>query len=225
MIQAVFFDLDHTLYDRNATLARLAPEFLTFFQDCFDKHAIDADQLGKKLIESDRLNYLGWSAMYGELEKSLPWTPPGYEAYAAFLNEHMGLCAVPYPETHAVLQWCRDRGLCVGMVTNGRKVLQDDKIDTLGIRGYFSHIVISGVFGAEKPDPAIFLHAAELAELTPQSIVFVGDNPRNDILASAAVGMVPIWLDHFSAWPEHEKKPDFIAHRLGDVPGIVEKMI
>lgn len=225
MIKAVFFDLDHTLYDRNATLERLAPVFVAHFKGCFGDRVVSKGEIADCLIRSDKLNYLGWPAVYAALEGMLPWAPPGYQQYEEFMYGHMGGCAVPWPETHAVLQWCRGRGLRTGMVTNGRGDLQNDKIDTLRIREYFDHILISGVFGAKKPDPAIFLHAAALAGLAPRQIAFVGDNPENDVIAAAAVGMAPIWLDSFSEWPQGIERPEHIAHSLADVPDILVKMI
>lgn len=224
MIKAVLFDLDHTLYDRDATLSGMAPAFFAHFRDCFNSANINMDELADCLVKADRLNYSGWPAVYHELESVLPWTPPGYGPYEAFMNAHLGINARPYPETNSVLEWCRDHSLIVGMVTNGITSLQNDKIDTLGIRRCFDFFVISGDLGKEKPDPAIFRHAAKLSGASPQEIVFVGDNPINDILAASAAGMVPIWLDHFAKWPEGEAMPKYVAHRLGDVVGILETL-
>lgn len=223
MLEAVLFDLDHTLYDRDATLTQLTGRFRAHFKPCF-RTTVDANWLAAQLIEADRHNYRGWQHIYRLLETALPWDPPGFAAYESFMNANLGKCAMPYPETKEVLHWCREQGLKLGMVTNGIQGLQNDKIDALGIRQYFNVIVISGEFGAHKPDPSIFRHAAELLGLQPQSIAFVGDNPVNDILASAAMGMVPIWLDHFAEWPEGVERPEYVAHGLGEVTGILSTL-
>lgn len=225
MLRAVFFDLDHTLYDRDATLTRMAPMFAASFNDCFGESPYCNEMLAERLIAADRMNYLGWPATYGELERSLPWNPPGYARFKEFLSCNLGKCATPYPETASVLNRCRNMGFTIGMITNGTVRLQNEKIDSLGFRASFGHIIISEEFGMAKPDPSIFLHAARLAGLEPNEIVFVGDNPINDILASAAVGMVPIWLDHFLCWPENIERPINIAHKLAEVPEIIEGMI
>lgn len=225
MIKAVFFDLDHTLYDRSAMLSKLAPAFLAHFSGCFAGSGTCAEEVAEALIRADKLNYRGWPASYARLAESLPWSPPGFGPYEAFMRANMGRCAVPWPETSAVLERCRAMGLALGMITNGAAGMQNEKIDALGIRSYFNVIVISGVFGADKPDPAIFLHAAALAGLAPDEIAFVGDNPENDVLGAAAAGMTPIWMDHFSQWPEGRERPEHTAHRFADVPEILEKLI
>jgi FMN phosphatase YigB (HAD superfamily) len=53
----------------------------------------------------------------------------------------------------------------------------------------------------------------------------VRDNPENGILPAAAVGMTPIWLDHFSSWPEGNERPRYVAHRLEDVVGILREIM
>jgi putative hydrolase of the HAD superfamily len=65
----------------------------------------------------------------------------------------------------------------------------------------FESVVISGEVGVRKPDPEIFLHAAELIAVEAQDCAFVDDFEVN-AKAASAVGMRGIW---------HQRTPDTIA--------------
>jgi putative hydrolase of the HAD superfamily len=58
-----------------------------------------------------------------------------------------------------------------------------------GLRGYFKVVADSGVLGISKPDPAIFLHAAQALDCRPDECVMVGDSVPRDIAGAAAAGM------------------------------------
>lgn len=58
-----------------------------------------------------------------------------------------------------------------------------------GLRGHFEVVADSGALGVEKPDPAIFLHAARALETRPEDCVMVGDSVPRDMKGAAAAGM------------------------------------
>jgi epoxide hydrolase-like predicted phosphatase len=57
--------------------------------------------------------------------------------------------------------------------------------------GAFDVVVISGEVGMRKPEPAIYLHTAELLGLPPQQCVFVDDLGPN-VKGAVSVGMVGV---------------------------------
>jgi HAD superfamily hydrolase (TIGR01509 family) len=63
-----------------------------------------------------------------------------------------------------------------------------------GLRPLFDAVVDSGVVGVGKPDPRIFEMALAALGADPASTWMVGDHPRSDILAAAALGMRTCWL-------------------------------
>lgn len=60
--------------------------------------------------------------------------------------------------------------------------------------GLFSHVVESAVVGLRKPDPAIFLLAAERLGYSPAEITVVGDSIEKDILPAKEAGFLTVWL-------------------------------
>ena len=95
----------------------------------------------------------------------------------------------PFWDTISFLQKIRSLGIPVGIVTNGDGPTQRRKLAVAGIDRWVSIVLISGEFGAAKPDPSIFRQLLNLAGCQPHESVFVGDRVDKDILPARALGM------------------------------------
>jgi len=84
-----------------------------------------------------------------------------------------------------------------------------------GIPGSLFHArLLSCHAGILKPDPAIFHRMAGMLHLEPSEILMVGDNLRDDILGSEAVGMQAILIRrHEAPLSFQERHPDRTAIR------------
>lgn len=58
-----------------------------------------------------------------------------------------------------------------------------------GLLGLFAAVADSGVVGAEKPSPAIFLHAADALGVAPSDCVMVGDSIARDMRGAEGLSM------------------------------------
>lgn len=65
-------------------------------------------------------------------------------------------------------------------------------LQTAGIYKFFDKIVDSKIYGTRKPDPRIFLHAAEELKTSPKTCVYVGDVFDWDAVGALNSGMTPI---------------------------------
>ena len=61
------------------------------------------------------------------------------------------------------------------------------------MRKYFDTVIISGAFGAHKPDVSIYEKAARDLGLKCEEIAFIGDTFATDIVGAVRAGMMPIW--------------------------------
>lgn len=90
----------------------------------------------------------------------------------------------------------RDRGMPLGILSNGFKEVQYRKIATAGIGGYFRHVVLSDDIGIQKPDSRIFDHAMGVAGYTdPSRMLMIGDNPVADINGATGAGWQAIYFN------------------------------
>ncbi|MEE1132683.1 MAG: HAD family hydrolase [Caryophanon sp.] len=100
-----------------------------------------------------------------------------------------------YEDTYEVLNKLKGNYKLV-LLTNGAPSLQNLKLEiTPELVPYFDHIIISGDFGKGKPDASIFEHVCEVAGITAEEGIMVGDNLMTDILGSSRINMKNVWIN------------------------------
>lgn len=95
------------------------------------------------------------------------------------------------------------KGYGLGLITNGDLKLQSSKIEKMGLKDFFSTIVISDQAGIAKPDKKIFEIACKRADVSPNDCYFVGDDLEIDILAGVKAGMRSVWINRYGKKTEH----------------------
>lgn len=133
-----------------------------------------------------------------------------------------GLSAMPGAvETLATLHEQRYR---IGMISNTiwPAELHVEDLAELGLLPYLEHMDFSGELGVWKPSPKIFQHAMDALEVTPEEAVFVGDNPREDILGAQGIGMRAVWM-RSREFPLRDVQPDAIVDALPELLPILER--
>lgn len=191
-ICAVLFDLDETLLDRTQSLMQFVEQQYTRF-DVHLRHipketfvqrfvALDArgvvwkDQVYQQLIVEQKIIGIDWQTLLDD--------------YMA----HFAASCVGFPHLQEMLEALAARGYTLGIVTNGRSPFQERNIVALGIEHCFSVILVSEAEGVRKPEPEIFLRAAQRLGVRVEEVVFVGDNPQADIAGAQRCGMRAIWF-------------------------------
>ena len=117
---------------------------------------------------------------------------PGHEDVAqAYVDRFLDTLAGPVPGTRAVLEELGRAGVRLLALTNWSAELFERARPLLeGVVGLstFEAVVVSGVEGLVKPDPALFRRVLERFELDAGRTVFVDDARRN-VDGAAAVGI------------------------------------
>ena len=210
--EAVLFDLDGTLADRAAGLARYAELFAEDFRNRLapcpttDIHAqiLAADDYGS-LTQAHRLC------------ASLPWRSP---MDAGMLQAHwvnrFGEACTPFDDVGAVIASLRRRNIKLGLITNGGSAMQRAKIKALGLGSVLEVVAISQELGLEKPDPAIFHHALSVLGCSPRRAWFVGDHPEIDVRGAVNAGLSGFWVRTGVA-AEADPAPGPVLARLADL--------
>ncbi len=132
-----------------------------------------------------------------------------------------------FPDALAVLEQlrrgpdtCANRPL--GIITNGPADVQRDKVDLLRIRRLVDFVIISGEFGASKPDPAIYAAALKHAGVAAEETVFVGDSVEHDMAGAHASGLRSVWISrHETPWTGPGRAPDRQVRHIGELPMLV----
>ncbi len=225
MLKAVIFDLDHTLYDRSATFAALAPGFQAHF--CVHlPEALSLPALTRALQEGDTAtcNKSNWPGMY-ELfkQRGVFQSDPGFEAFMDYMFWHFPENIVPYPDSYDILAHCRSLGLRTALITNGMLDFQNRKIEAMGLREKMDFCMVSCESGASKPDKTPFLYAADQLGIKPCEAVYVGDNPRNDVWGARNAGMQSVWFDVLHDW-DASIEPAPTIHALCELKALLPEL-
>ena len=126
-----------------------------------------------------------------------------------FLQQIIAL-SMPLDGVVETLQVFQQRGVRMGIITNGFSLPQRGRLDKLGWSEWFEPLVISDEVHVTKPAAAIFLHALELmGQPSPARVLMVGDNPKTDIAGAAAQGLATCWYN-----PERHDTPCESTHEI-----------
>jgi len=121
-------------------------------------------------------------------------------------------------ENARLLAALAERGFQLGVVSNGCGNV-DKLCSDFGYAPFLALIVDSRRVGLFKPDPAIFLHAAEKLGGDPGTMMMVGDSFERDILPAKRAGMKTAWLK--GPGPRECPDPtmvDLHLRKLADLP-------
>lgn len=189
-IQAVLFDLDGTLLDRDTSL-------LQFVQDQYRRYpelqTVDHNLFVQRFIELDNHGYLWKDKVYQQLiqEFSIPnldWSLL-LDDYLSNFQQH----CTGYPNLLSMLTALKNHGLKIALISNGYGQFQYDNFKALNIAHLFDEVLISEWEGLRKPDQAIFHRALTRLGVAAEQTVYVGDHPDNDIRASREARMKAVW--------------------------------
>ena len=114
------------------------------------------------------------------------------ERYYVFIREYENLTRA-YDDAAPCLE--KLAGQKLGIISNGVGDQQLGKLRRAGILEYFSVTAFPEDTGFGKPHPSIFEEACRRAGEDPHNCIHVGDDLDNDIHASQALGIRPIWID------------------------------
>jgi len=238
MLKAILFDLDHTLYDRFKTLKislpdtyKLMAEYLTddLPYEEFEREMLyaEAEYLYDVSPEDTAADRWGRRTDYliscGILKKYI--SP---ENFRDFVNEPVMDKIVHYDYIYDFLKTLRSK-YKIGIVTNGDSKLQWGKVDACKFRDKFDYICVCGDKGVQKPEAEPFIEAAKELGLEPYECIYVGDNPKNDILGAINAGMASVFIKTCGPWRYDKfQKADFEVDEVGDIidilPQIEEKL-
>lgn len=110
----------------------------------------------------------------------------------------------------------------VGLITNGPAEVQRDKLDLLNLAPHIDFAIISGEFGVEKPDPAIFEEAMRLGNSDAANAIYIGDSPEFDMDGALAAGIDRIWMNPTARpWQRSTPVPARQIRTIAEVPGMI----
>jgi putative hydrolase of the HAD superfamily len=191
MIKAVFFDLDDTLYDRDALVQELVADQHAAFAG--ELPGISCERFVSEVLEMDDHGdgdkAQGYQRLVAEWQLELDLANRLCSYFWSNYDQHCHLS----PDTATTLRALKAHGKRLGVITNGGTDRQRRKLAALGLLSTFDVVLISEAEGVRKPSAEIFRRALQACEVEAAESVFVGDHPETDIEGARHAGLLPIW--------------------------------
>jgi beta-phosphoglucomutase len=186
-LKAVIFDLDGVIADtavvHHAAWKRLAAEIGVPFDDAIGERLKGVDRMGSLDIMLERAE-----RTYSHEEK-LQLSERKNDYYKAQIQS-LGPQDL-LPGARDAIESARRSGLKVGLASASRNAPL--LLDRLGIGNLFDHVVDAGRISRSKPDPEIFLSAANAMSVAPQECLGVEDAAAG-IASILAAGMAAVGI-------------------------------
>src|SRR6185312_1730919 len=115
-----------------------------------------------------------------------------------------------FPHAHETLQYLQST-YTLHLISNGFKESSELNVGNTDIGRYFKNFIISEIAGVNKPDPAIFQHALDLAGAQKSEGLMIGDSLEADVYGALNFGMDAIYFNPFNA-PKPDDVPSQITH-------------
>ncbi|MUW15367.1 HAD-IA family hydrolase [Halorubrum sp. CBA1125] len=232
--EAVFFDLDNTLYPyppcnaagKRAALAVLREAGYELDREAFDDAYATARREAKREVRGtaashDRHIYfkrvLRRHAGVHDAETALAVGDAYWEEY----RDEMTLC----DGVESALDALREAGVAVAVVTNLTTRVQLAKLTRLGIDDRVDRLVTSEEVGREKPSALPFATALSAFDLRPSEALVVGDNVDADIAGGNAVGADTAYFaadgDDAPADLAGDRRPDYRLSEVAEATEVV----
>jgi putative hydrolase of the HAD superfamily len=216
----VAFDLDDTLYPEE-TFVRSG--FRAVARALHERWGVDEDEAFGVMWTS--LHDRGRGSQFDDVVAHFGLRQSVRELVGIY-RHHTPAIALP-PESRAVLEALAPRPLYV--VTDGHKVVQQGKIEALGLAPYLRHAYVTHRYGIHnrKPSTHVFELLMRRERCAPGDVLYVGDDPSKDFRNLRPLGVRTIRVRtgrcaHVVV-PEAEDAERTVAS-IAAVPAIVEEM-
>ena len=218
-ITAILFDLDSTLFNREAAFRGVAEDFHAEF---LAPTSVGREEAVALMVGWDGDGYANRREFREAMLAQWPETGLDFDALNAWYRQAMERHTLPDATVNDFLAELNRAGMPWGIVTNGNGPNQRTKCRLTGLGELARFIIVSEEQGYDKPDPRIYRDALNALGMTsPDGVMFVGDNPVTDIDGAGAFGMRTAWVSRGRAFPAELRAPDLVIERVTDLRAVL----
>ena len=123
----------------------------------------------------------------------------------------------PYPESEPVLDELKELGVPLYVVSNWDIELEK-VLEGMDWMRFFDGVIVSAVFGVEKPRREIYDEALRVASVPARRAVMVGNDPVADVRGASEAGVDAVFVDRKGG---DAPEAAFVIPDLRDLPKIV----
>jgi len=201
-IEGVIFDMDGVLFDTERIC-------FSFWKEVLKKY-------GYNMTKKSYISLMGRNSrdgneilikMYGE---NLPISKICYEIDISMLKYLHNNGAHIKPGVYELLNFLIEKGYKIALATSNNREKTIDLLEMAGIRDRFKVIICGDDVIKSKPDPEIFLRAAEKLKSDPKNCIVLEDSPSG-IEAAYNAGMMAINIPDLK---EPDERTEVLAYKI-----------
>ena len=200
----IFFDLDNTLWDfgKNSRLAMIAAfkkhiapnghtvDFDHFFAEYTKINHHLWEEYRKQQVSKKELVLLRFQKTFDTL---LIKTADPAGMNDTYLSE-MPLQTCLVPGAAEIVQYLKERGYNLNIISNGFREVQFKKLENTGLLASFNKVFLSEDVKVPKPGAEIFSYALKSVNARKSASLMIGDDWNVDILGAVHYGIDAVYL-------------------------------
>ncbi|WP_044913406.1 HAD family hydrolase [Butyrivibrio sp. WCE2006] len=184
-VKAVLFDLDGTLIDTEKYYQIVWPKAVEHFGFSMTREqALQLRSLGRPFAPLRFKEWYGESFDYNEVRN---YRKKLFEEIVA--KEGIGI----KKGAKEILQWLKDRGILISTATATDEERTTRYLEKVGLLQYFDKICCATMVREGKPQPDIYLYAAEQVGVPKENCIAVEDAP-NGVKSASMAGIKTIFI-------------------------------
>ncbi|MDH5450013.1 MAG: HAD family hydrolase [Candidatus Bathyarchaeota archaeon] len=219
-VKAVLFDLGGTL----VKTAEIPPVMKRILRDCgIDRSLEEISQAWRKVDE--KLNFRDLPELLDEFW--VQWNVrilrtlqvnSDTRRLAEFIATHWWDYSdvTLYPDAERMLLLLKEKGLKIGIVTNGLQSDVDEILPKVGLQDFFDIVVVIDTLRKMKPDVEVFRYALQKLEAVPSEAIFVGDEIEADYKGAKGAGLTVYLVDR------DRRVQDESVHKISSLEDLFE---
>jgi HAD superfamily hydrolase (TIGR01509 family) len=205
VIQAVIFDMDGVLVDSEPYSVQALLD--TLRQYGIEPSAEDLRRSYGRRIGDDFIDYFTRYGVTGNLNTAIAHKHARYYHLAAGRLQ-------PFPGVMALLKRVRDQRYRLALASSGDRIKVAFGMQALSLNGTFETVITGDDVARSKPDPEIYLTAAQRLGMPPTACVAIEDAPAG-VEAAKRAGMRCIAVTN-SVAREQLQAADLVVDSLAD---------
>lgn len=225
----LFFDLDHTLWDFNEnarlTLHELYHELslekagINNFEQFLNVYLAHNEQLWEKyrngMMKAEELR---WRRMWNTLSDFGVYNEQLARQLGARFLEQLPTRKMLFPDAVDTLQYLKEKGYQLHLITNGFEETQHCKLRNCGISDFFIEVITSEGSNSMKPKKEIFDYALTKAKAMQHHSIMIGDSIEVDIKGAINAGIDQVYVNHTGEL--YSIKPTYVVTSLKELQEI-----
>ena len=219
-MKSVIFDLHNTLYSE---ISYVKSGFMEVSDYLSNKYKLDNEVIFKKMIHI--FNVEGRGKVFDILLDDLNLSNQENILNLVYIYRFHTPDISLYGDVLETLIRLKEENYKLGIITDGKALVQKNKIDALKLNQVFDVIILTDALGSDfwKPSIVPYQIALDLLNSTPSESCYIGDDSFKDFLGPKLLNIKTIQVQYENEIDYWEKrgfkqtKPDFMVKSLKDI--------